>query len=138
VLEEPRHRDDQGHMDRPEDLKRLLLPTRDAAVAAVYPPPDHSQQSVEVRYQMTPARDVRQSDADVVSSPEKRDGSRLETSAERGNEINKIPHTVQEHHDDRGTELWELSEESEPPARKDHGPSELHFLPWSIPTAAVR
>ena len=133
MSEAPRHRDDQGHMDRPEDLKRLLLPTRDAAVASVCPPPDHSQ-SVEV-YRCGPAsaRDVTQSDA--LSSPETLDRSRLETSAERGKEAVTIPHAVQERHDNRGIEPWELSEGSGTPGQKDHGPSELHFPPWSIPTA---
>ena len=139
MLEVPHHRDDQGHMGHPEDLKPLLLPTRDDAVAAVCPPPGHSQ-SVEAypshRPQMIPAHNERQSEA--IPSPEVRDRSRLEPSAGRGNEAIETPHTVQERHDDSRIALWEVSEGSGAPGGKDHDPSELHFLPWSIPTAAVR
>ena len=118
-------------MDRREDLKRLLHPTRDDAVAAVYPPPGHPQSVDVYRSQMTSARGVGQSKA--PSSAEIQERSSLETLAERGNEAIELPHAVQDRHDVRGIE-----QRSGPPGRKGHGQSELHFLPWSIPTAAVR
>ena len=156
MLEAPRNGDDQGHMDRPEELKRLLLPTRGDAVAAVCPPPDR-EQSVEVHRQMTPARGVRQLAA--LSSPKIQDRSRSDTSFERGNEAIKVPHAPQERHDlpitgfrrvagsrgtrdsfgsdDRGLGLWEMSEGSEPPERNGHGPQEQDPSRPSVPQVAV-
>ena len=95
MLEAPRHRDDQGHMDRPEELKQLFLPTRNDAVAAVYPSPDHSQ-SVEVRYQMTSAHGVRQLAA--LSSPKIRD-RRPGSPVEQDNETIMTPPAPQKRHD---------------------------------------
>ena len=88
VLEAPHHLDDQGHMDRSGDLKRLLLPTRGDAVAAVCPPPDHSQ-SVEVyrcdRSHLPHGRHgVRQLEA--LSSPKIWDRSRSGSSVEQDDE----------------------------------------------------
>ena len=103
-------------MDRHEDLKRLLLPLRDDAVAAVCPPPDHSQAVEMNRGGPASTRDVPQSDA--LSSPETLDRSRLETFAEQAKEEIEIPHTVQERHDDHGIELLEMSEGSGPQERE--------------------
>ena len=98
VLEAPHHLDDQGHMDRSGDLKRLLLPTRDDAVSAVCPPPDNSQ-SVEVyrSSQMNLPHSVRQSGA--RSNAKIRDRSKPNNPPEQGNETIVIPPAPEKRHD---------------------------------------
>ena len=136
----PHHPDDPGHMDRSGELKQLLLSTRDDAVAAVCPPPDHPQ-DVEVyrsdRSQMASARGVRQFAA--LSSPKMRDRSRSGSSAEQDDDTITIPPTLEKPHDlpiidiqeveshgtgsfddeDRGRRPRAKSEEDGQPGQKD-------------------
>lgn len=57
--ESPRHPDGQSQMDRSGEIKRLLVPSKEEATAAVCPPPDDSQ-SVAVYYNYERARPVAQ------------------------------------------------------------------------------
>jgi hypothetical protein len=164
VQEVPHHPDDPGHVDRSADLKRVLLPTRDDAVAAVCPPPDRPQ-DVEVyrsdRSQMASTCGVRQ--LAVLSSPKIWDRSRSGSSAERDDDTimnppppqkpHDPPATVTQadsrqvarsrgtrdsfDHDNRGLGLWERSEGSRPPGRKGHGPQEREPSKSSVPKVVL-
>ena len=104
VLEAPHHPDDQGHMDRSGDLKRLLLPTRGDAVAAVCPPPDHPQ-SVEAYISHHPhsRHGVRQLDA--LSNPKIWGISRSSSSVGQDNETTTTPPAPQKRHDLRTLDI---------------------------------
>ena len=85
-------------MDRSGELKQLLLPTRDDAVAAVCPPTSHSQPVREGRRDCSrlPHR-VRQLDA--LSIPKIRDRSRSGSSVEQDNETSTTPPAPQKRDD---------------------------------------
>ena len=106
-------------MDRPEELKRLLLPTRDDAVAAVCPPPDHSQSVKVYRSDRSHSpHGVRQSDArdrsrsphgvrqiGALSSPKIWDRSRSGSSVGQDIEAIMIPLAPQKRHDPPITDI---------------------------------
>ena len=123
VLEAPYHPDDQGHMDRSGEVKQLLLPTRDDAVAAVCPPLDHSQ-SVEV-YRSDRSHSphgVRQFEA--LSSPKIWGRSRSGSSVEQDNETApQKPHDapitdIQQEVESRGTGSFDDEDRGRRPRAK--------------------